>query len=63
MNDDSLVSIGGGGTVVEGNTGTKSVTFTVTLSAASDAPVTVTYATANGTATLPAATTRPRRGR
>ena len=46
------VSIGGGGTVVEGNTGTKSVTFTVTLSAASDAPVTVTYATADGTATL-----------
>ena len=52
VNDDPLVSIGGGGTVVEGNTGTKSVTFTVTLSAASDAPVTVTYATADGTATL-----------
>lgn len=52
VNDDSLVSIGGGGTVVEGNTGTKSVSFTVTLSVASDAPVTVTYATANGTATL-----------
>ena len=52
MNDDPLVSIGGGGTVVEGNSGTKSVTFTVTLSAASDAPVTVTYATADGTATL-----------
>ena len=52
MNDDPLVSISGGGTVVEGNTGTKSVTFTVTLSAASDAPVTVTYATADGTATL-----------
>ena len=51
VNDDPLVSISGGGTVVEGNTGTKSVTFTVTLSAASDAPVTVTYATADGTAT------------
>lgn len=52
VNDDSLVSISGGGTVVEGNTGTKSVTFTVTLSAASDATVTVNYATADGTATL-----------
>ena len=38
VNDDPLVSISGGGPVVEGNTGTKSVTFTVTLSFASDAP-------------------------
>jgi hypothetical protein len=52
VNDDPLVSISGGGTVTEGNTGTKSVTFTVTLSAASDATVTATYATADGTATI-----------
>jgi hypothetical protein len=52
VNDDPLVNIGGGGTVLEGNTGTKSVVFTVTLSIASDVPVTVTYATADGTATL-----------
>ncbi len=37
--------------VTEGNTGTKSATLTVTLSAASNAPVTVRFATANGTAT------------
>ena len=36
--------------VVEGNTGTKALTFTITLSSASDAPVTVSYATANGSA-------------
>ncbi len=51
MDDEPLVSIAGA-TVVEGNTGTKSLTFTVTLSAASDAPVTVTYATADGSATI-----------
>src|SRR5262249_38487383 len=38
-------------TVVEGNSGTRSATFNVTLSAASILPVTVQYATANGTAT------------
>ena len=37
-------------TVTEGNTGTVAATFTVTLSAASSQPVTVAYATANGTA-------------
>jgi hypothetical protein len=36
-------------TVAEGNSGTRAATFTVTLSAAYDANVTVTYATANGT--------------
>jgi probable HAF family extracellular repeat protein len=45
-----LVSIGDL-TVAEGNTGTRAATFTVTLSAASSQPVTVAYATANGTAT------------
>lgn len=38
-------------TVLEGNTGTTSVVFAVSLSAASDQPVTVNYATADGTAT------------
>jgi hypothetical protein len=40
--------------VTEGNTGTTNAVFTVTLSAASGQPVTVNYATANGTATAPA---------
>src|SRR5207247_8485952 len=35
----------------EGSSGTTSFTFTVSLSAAYDVPVTVGYATANGTAT------------
>src|SRR5262249_32288744 len=38
-------------TVTEGNTGTRAITFTVTLSAAYSQPVKVNYATANGTAT------------
>ena len=38
-------------TVTEGNAGTTPATFTVTLSAAATEPVTVNYATANGTAT------------
>ncbi len=38
-------------TVLEGNTGTTNFVFTVSLSAASDQPVTVAYATADGTAT------------
>jgi hypothetical protein len=52
VDDEPYVSISGGGTVVEGNTGTKIMTFTVSLSAAYDAPVTVAYATADGSATL-----------
>lgn len=38
-------------TVAEGNTGTASATFTVTLSAAYSQPITVAYYTANGSAT------------
>jgi hypothetical protein len=38
-------------TVNEGNTGTRPITFTVSLSAPYDVPVTISYATANGTAT------------
>jgi hypothetical protein len=40
--------------VVEGNSGTASLTFQVRLSAASPAPVTVDFATSDGTATAPA---------
>jgi uncharacterized repeat protein (TIGR01451 family) len=40
-------------TVTEGDSGTTNATFTVTLSAQSGQTVTVTYATANGTATEP----------
>jgi len=39
--------------ITEGNAGTKSMNFTVTLSAASSLTVTANYATANGTATAP----------
>ena len=39
-------------TVTEGNSGTTAATFTVSLSAAYGQPVTIHYATANGTATL-----------
>ena len=39
--------------VTEGDAGTKALSFTVTLSAASNLTVTTTYATANGTATAP----------
>ena len=38
-------------TVTEGNTGTVNATFTLTLSPAYGQPMTVHYATANGTAT------------
>ena len=40
-------------TLNEGNSGTTAFTFTVSLSAAFGQPVTVNYATANGTATAP----------
>jgi len=53
VNDDlapRTLSIGGV-TVTEGNSGTRTATFTVTLSAASTEPVTVAYATADSTAT------------
>jgi len=41
----------GDASVVEGNSGTTPMVFTVTLSAPSSVPVTVSYATLNGTAT------------
>src|SRR5207249_6734583 len=39
--------------LTEGNSGTKTLTLTVTLSGASNLTVTVNFATANGTATAP----------
>jgi len=41
----------GDATIVEGDSGTKQMVFTVSLSQAATGPVTVNYATANGTAT------------
>lgn len=43
----------GDASVAEGNAGTTQLSFPVTLSAASTQPVSVTYATADGTATAP----------
>jgi probable HAF family extracellular repeat protein len=40
----------GDASVIEGHTGTRSTSFTVTLSTASSQPVTVSYSTANGSA-------------
>ncbi|WP_171984657.1 putative Ig domain-containing protein [Hydrogenophaga sp. A37] len=52
VNDDPLPSLSiDDVTVVEGNSGTTSAVFTVTLSAASGQTVSVNYATADGTAT------------
>jgi hypothetical protein len=47
VDDEPRVSIGGA-TGVEGNTGTTPFTFTVSLAAAYDVPVTVSFATADG---------------
>jgi hypothetical protein len=43
----------GDASVIEGNTGTTTMSFPVTLSTASAQPVSVTYATADGTANAP----------
>jgi len=48
-NDDGL-TVANPSNVTEGNTGTRTVNFTVTLNAASAVPVAVNYATADGTA-------------
>ena len=49
LDDEPRISVGDA-TVTEGNTGTVNATFTVTLSSATDAEVTVLYGTADGTA-------------
>jgi chitinase len=52
VNDDAVPSITiAGVSVNEGQAGTTAATFVLTLSAASELPVSVTYATADGTAT------------
>ena len=53
VDDEPRISIGDR-TVMEGNTGSTSAAFTVTLSAAYDVNVTVNYATADGSAASPA---------
>jgi chitinase len=63
VNDDSaapppvtvpVVGVGDATVSPEGHSGTKPATFAVTLSQATTVPVTVSYATANGTAAQPA---------
>ena len=49
VNDDATISIANA-TVTEGNAGSSELAFTVSLSAATSGPVTVAYATTNGTA-------------
>ena len=53
LNDEQVpqLSIGTPAAITEGDTGSKNLTFTVTLSASSSETVTVNYATSNGTAT------------
>jgi hypothetical protein len=52
INDDPSVAVGiDNTTLVEGNTGSRTAGFVVTLSAPSTSPVSVHYATASGTAT------------
>src|SRR5262249_21201505 len=50
IDDDPRVNIGGA-VVTEGNSGTRTLSFTVSLSSALYAPLSVTYPTAKGTAT------------
>ena len=47
LDDEPTISIGNAASVAEGNTGITSATFTLTLSEASDAPITVDYATSD----------------
>src|SRR5262249_29068913 len=48
--DEPRASLSGGGTITEGNSGTTPLPLTAVLSAPYDAPVTITYATADNTA-------------
>jgi hypothetical protein len=53
-NDDAVPTVGiTGGSAIEGNSGASPITFLVTLSNPSYQPVTVDYATADGTAVAP----------
>jgi large repetitive protein len=54
LNDDATIRVSiGDSSVTEGNSGTTPATFTLTLDHAPTAPVTVHWATADGTATAP----------
>ena len=50
QNDEPYLYMSGG-TVTEGNSGTRDLTFTVSLSGPTDEPVTASFATADGSAT------------
>jgi hypothetical protein len=50
IDDEPYVSINSGASALEGDSGTTAMTFTVSLSAVYDADVTVSYATADGSA-------------
>lgn len=50
IDDEPIVSFSNQPMVTEGNSGTKPMTFTISLSAASDVPVTVNYTTSDGEA-------------
>ena len=52
VDDEPYVSINSGVTATEGHSGTTVMKFTVTLSAATDVPVTVDFSTADGSATV-----------
>lgn len=51
-NDTGYLTITSPAPVVEGNSGTKTVTFTITLDKTTDKPFTVNYTTVDGTATV-----------
>jgi hypothetical protein len=54
INDDTMPTIAiGDASVTEGSSGSSNLAFTVSLSAPSGLPVTVSYATANGAASAP----------
>jgi hypothetical protein len=52
VNDERFIYISNAGSVVEGNSGTTPMTFTVSLSGPSSSPVTVDFSTADGSATV-----------
>src|SRR5262249_43463388 len=51
LNDDTTVALGSDVSLVEGDTGSQPLALTVSLSKPSGLAVTISYATANGTAT------------
>jgi hypothetical protein len=51
LNDEPTASISSPAAITEGNSGTTTLTFTVTLSASPEVPLNVSYTTADGSAT------------